>query len=114
MAAQLLLNGGESIGDLAHLEREECASAGCIGNALERFVALALHATDVGADRVDDDLGALCHFDGFLARHVTVVVFAIAQQDDRAANGSSLLMLEQFVAARIVKRVEHRSSTARA
>ena len=52
------------------------------------------------------------HLDCFLARHVALIVFAVAQQNDGAAHRTGLLVLQQFVAAGEVERVIHCGAAA--
>src|SRR5438270_14101466 len=80
LAAEFLLNLGKGVGHIANLERVKWTAAGCVGDPVENFVARAFGPAHVGADCVDDGLGALCHLDGLLARHVALVVIAVAEQ----------------------------------
>src|SRR5215469_6697554 len=105
LAAQFVLNFGEGVGDIANLERVKRASTGGVGDAVENFVAFSSGAADVGADRIDDGLGALRHFDGLFTGDVALVVFTIAEQNDGAANESALRRLQQLVSTSKVQRV---------
>ena len=75
--------------------RVERAASGLFGEVLQNFIAVGevIFASaggaaiffggggdplDAGADRVDDDAGALRHFDGFPASVIGKIVFAIA------------------------------------
>ena len=107
LAAQLFLNGLKCVRHLTHLEGKEGAASGSFGDALQNLVPLTFHAADVGTDGVDDDLGALRHFDGFFARDVAEIIFAVAEKNYGAAHGASLFLLEEFVAAGEIKRVVH-------
>jgi hypothetical protein len=114
LAAEFILNRGEGVGYLANLEGEEGVSAGSIGDAFENFVTRTLGAADVGADGVDDGFGPLRHFDGFFAGNVTLVVVAIAQQNDGATNRQAFCAFEKLVATGVVQGVVESSATARA
>src|SRR5580704_350134 len=113
LAAQLILNLGESIGHVANLEREKRAAASGIGNALENLVARTFGPTHVRADGVNDGLGALRHFDGLFARHVAQVVVAVAEQNNGTPDRRGLGSLEQFVAAGKIKGIIKRRAASR-
>ena len=105
LAAEFVLNLSEGVGHVANLEGEEGVSAGSVGYALEDSVTRTLGTADVGADGVDDGFGALRHFDGFFARDVTLVIVAIAQQNDGATNREALCVFQKLVAAGVVQGV---------
>ena len=58
LAAQLILDFREGIGNVAQLEGKERAATGRIGDPLQYLVALLLDPGDVRADGIDDDLWA--------------------------------------------------------
>src|SRR5258707_8966779 len=64
LAAQFVFDGGERMGDVLHLKREEGAASGSLGNLFEYFVAAHYQATVVCGDGVDDDFSTLSHLDG--------------------------------------------------
>src|SRR5580658_1952207 len=77
LAAEFVLNFEERVGHVANLEREKRTAAGGVGDALKNFIARSLGAADIGADGVNDGLGALRHLDGFFAGDVAGIVLAI-------------------------------------
>src|SRR5208282_2357615 len=113
LTAQLILNLGESVGHVANLEREKGTSTGGVGNALQNLVAWPLGPAHVGADGVNDGLGALRHFYGFFARHVAQVVVAVAEQNDGAPHRRGLGSFEELVATGKIERVIKRRPATR-
>src|SRR6476620_2161914 len=105
LAAEFVLDLGERDGDIANLEGKEGMSAGRVSDAFEYFVSGALGAADVGADRVDDGLGALRHFNCLFAGDVALVIFAVAKKNDGAPDGRRFWSFHKFVAAGEVERV---------
>src|SRR6185312_14625260 len=78
LAAELFLNVMKSIGQILKLEREEGAAAGGLCEHFQVLVSLVNTAAgEVGADGVDDDLGALGHVQGFLSQHAALVIIAV-------------------------------------
>src|SRR5579864_164760 len=86
LAAQFVFNGGERALDVLHLEGEEGTAPGRLGKLLEDLVAAKDQAAVVRGNCVNDDLRTLSHFDRLLARMFALVVFAIADHDQRAAD----------------------------
>src|SRR5208283_422294 len=86
LAAEFVFDGGEGVGDVLHLEGEEGAAAGGFGQLFENFVAAQDQAAVIGGDGVDDDFGALRHFDGLRLGDVALIVFAVAENDDGLAD----------------------------
>ncbi len=82
LAAEIILNLSKCIGHIGKLERLERASSGSIGNSLQDLIAAA-STWKIGADRVNDDIGAKRHFNGFLAGDVAGIVLAIGDQNNR-------------------------------
>src|SRR5580700_8710859 len=112
LAAQLVLDFGKIGGHVADLEGKKCPPSGGVGDALQNLVALAFDAADVGADGVDDGLGALRHFDCVFAGHVAQVVLAIAQQNDGAPRGRGPRGFQELVAAGKINGIEHGRAAA--
>jgi hypothetical protein len=113
LAAQLVLYLGEGVGHVANLERKERAATRGIGNSLQDFVACALGAAHIGADRVNNRFRALRHFNGFFACNVTQIVFAVAQQNNCPPRSRIERCLQKLVPASKIKRVIKRSAAAR-
>src|ERR1700757_3519370 len=110
LAAEFVLNLGEGVGHIANLEREERASSGSVGNTLKNLVAGALGPADICGNRIDDGFGPLRHFDVLFARHVALVIFAVAEQNDSAPHWRVLRSLQQLVSARKINRVIKRGA----
>src|SRR4029077_19033333 len=112
LAAQLVFNGGEGVRDVLHLVGEEGAAAGGGGEVFENFVAAQDQAAVVGRDGIDENFGALCHFNGLGARVFALIVFAVAQDDDGFANGMLGMFAQQLFLAGFVDCVIQRGAAA--
>src|SRR5258708_16569820 len=62
LAAQLVFNGGKGVRDVFHLVGAEGAAAGGGSEVFENFVAPQDQAALVGRDRINENFGALRHF----------------------------------------------------
>ena len=79
----------------------------------EDLIAATAARGPVGADGVDDGLGALAHLDGFVEVDAALVVVAVGDEDDRLANGLLTARdVEQLVAAGSVDGVKQRGAAA--
>ena len=112
LAAELFLDVAEADGDVFDAGGVEGLAAGGLGDRREDFVALVFAGADVGADGVDDGVGALAHLDGVGLLGAAVVVVAVGDEDDGAADGASLVEGEHLVAAGLVERVEESGAAA--
>src|SRR3984957_6123481 len=112
LAAQFFLNLGKCVYYIANLKVKEGAAASRVGDALENLVARTLGSADVGADGIDDGLGALRHFDGLFARNVAEVIFSVAEQNECTAHVGGLRRLQQFVATCEINRIVERRAAA--
>ena len=111
LAAELFLDVAEADGYVLDLDGEEGAAASGVGDLLEDLVAFVFAGADVGADGVDDGFGALALLDGVAHTGSAVVVVAVGDKDEGAANGSGLLQRKHLVATGFVESVEE-SGTA--
>ena len=102
----------EADGDVLHAGGEEGLAAGGVGDGLQHVVALVLAGAGVGADGIDDGLGALAHLDGVGLERAAVVVVAVRDQDDGLAHVIGLLQGQHLVAAGLVERVIERGAAA--
>jgi len=112
LAAKFVFDGGEGVGDVLHLERKESAAAGGCGELFENFIAAQDEAAIVGRNGVDDDLGALRHFDGLGAGEFALIVFAVADHDDGLARGMVGTVFEELIFAGAVNGVVERGAPA--
>ena len=112
LAAEFVFNGGVGVGDVLHLEGEEGAAASGFGELYENFVAAEDEAAVVGGDGVDDDFGALRHFDGLRAGDFALVILAIAHDHDRLARGVIGTVFQEFFFAGAVDGVVERRAAA--
>src|SRR5208337_4520557 len=112
LAAQFLFNGGERVRDVFHLVGEEGAAASGGSEVLENFVAAQDQAAVVGRDGIDENFGALGHFNGLGARVFALIVFAVAQDDDGFANGTIGMFAQQSFLARLINRIIERGAAA--
>src|SRR5579872_1225497 len=113
LAAEFVLNCGEGVGDLTDLKREKGVPTGGVGDAFENSIAGTLSATHVSANGVDDGLGALRHLDRFFAGDMTLIVLAIAQQNNRAPYRCGLRGFHELVATCEIEGIVKRSAAAR-
>jgi len=112
LAAQFILNFKESVRHIIDLEGEERTPASRLGDSFQDFVSAPARAGHVGADGINDDLSPLRHFDCFFACDVTLIVVAVAQQNDGAPRWPAALRFEQLVTAGKIQSVVHRRSPA--
>src|SRR5260370_9127168 len=112
LAAQFVFNGGEGVRDVFHLVREEGAAAGGGSEVFENFVAAQDQSAVVGGDGIDENFGALRHFNGLGARVFALIVFAVAEDDDGFANGTVGMFPQQLFLARFVNCVIERGAAA--
>jgi hypothetical protein len=112
LAAELFFDVAEADGYVLDFDWIEGLAAGGVGDLLEDFVAFVFAGADVGADGVDDGVGALAHFDGVGLFGAAVVVVAVGDEDEGAAYGSLLVEGEHLVAAGFVERVEEGGASA--
>ncbi len=87
----------ERLIEIVNVVGEKSAAAGFVRKILENLIAFSemhfaicqfggiglreLNPLSAGADGVNDDVGALCHFDGLAARVIGKIVVAIADQN---------------------------------
>src|SRR5580704_4650363 len=93
LTAQLILNGSERIFDVLGLEGEKRPASSPIGKLLQGLIAPQDQAAVIGRDSVNNDLGALRHFDGLHSCNFALVVFSVADHDDGSPQGMLLLLL---------------------
>ena len=114
LAAELFFNFVEAGGYVLDADGVECLTAGGFGDNAEYLVAPAFAGTDVGADAVDDGLGALAHLDGIGLLEAAVVVVAVGDDDEDTADGTFFSKGEHLVMAGPVEGIEERRAAARA
>lgn len=118
LAAEFVFDGGERVLNVLHLEGEESASAGGVGDLLQSFITAQDEAAVVGGDGVNHDLGALRHFNGLGAGYFALIIFAVAEDDDGAADGTVALrvtinhLIAEFVAASAVNGIVESGAAA--
>src|SRR5215469_16219812 len=112
LAAQFFLDVVEPGGYVLDFDWEEGLAASGFGDGFEDVVTLVFAGADVRADGVDDGLGALTHLDGVGLLGAGVIVVAVGDEDEGAADGSVLLEGEHLVAAGLVERVVERGASA--
>jgi len=112
LAAELLFNVAEADGYVFELRWVEGLAAGRVGDGLEDIVTLVFAWADVGADGVDDGVGALAHLDGVGLLDAGVVVVTVGDKDEGAADGGGLLEGEHLVFAGFVESVEEGGTAA--
>jgi hypothetical protein len=80
----------------------------------ENFIAAQDEAAVVGGDGVDDDFGALRHFDGLGAGEFALIIFAVADHDDGLARGmvGTVALRNDLIFASAVDGVVERGATA--
>ena len=97
----------ERLIEIVHVVGKKSAAAGFFREILQNFVAFGemhfaigqlvgiglgkLDPLGAGADGIDDDVGALGHFDGFGAGVIGEIVVAIADENHDAANDVGLI-----------------------
>src|SRR6266496_112462 len=115
LTAQVILNLRKSVGDILRLKRSKRAPAGCVGNAFQYLVVPVriARARIIRTDRINDDVSSERHFDGFLAGNVTLVVVAVADENDCPPHRVALRGLQQLFPAGIVECVVKSSRVAR-
>ena len=112
LAAELFFDVAEADGYVLKLDGVEGLAAGGLGDGFEDVVALVFAGADVGADGVDDGVGALAHLDSVGLFDAAVVVVAVGDEDEGAANGAGLLKGEHLVFAGLVEGVEECGAAA--
>ena len=112
LAAELLFDVAEADGYVLEFDGVEGLPAGGVGDGLEDVVTLVFAGADVGADGVDDGIGALAHLDGVGLLDAAVVVVAVGDEDESAADGGGLLQGEHLVFAGLVEGVEECGAAA--
>src|SRR6185312_4168557 len=95
--------------DLHGIER---LSAGRLGDVLQHIVSLVAAGADVGADGIDDGVGALAHLDGVALLRSAVVVIAVGDENQGAAHRARLGKIQHLVAAGLVESVIERRTAA--
>src|SRR5580692_6204060 len=112
LAAQLLFNLLEAVGHLFDRWRKEDLAAGGLGHIGEDLVAPAAARGPVGADGIDDGLGALALLDGFVGMDAALVVVAVGDEDHGLAHRLLTALAQKLVAAGGVDGVKKRSAAA--
>src|SRR5579872_3443084 len=118
LAAEFVFDGGERIFDVFHFEGEEGASASGVSDLLQGFIATEDEAAVVGGDGIHHHFGALGHLDGLGAGNFALIIFAVADDDDGAADGTVALrvaindLIAQFVPAGAIDSVIESSAAA--
>src|SRR5208283_5634557 len=114
LAAQFLFDGGERARNVFHLVREEGAAASGGGEVFENLVAAQDQTAVVGGDGVNEYLSPLRHFNRLSPCMFALVVFAVAKDDDRLANGMiGTLALQLFLAGFVDGIVERGAAAVR-
>jgi len=112
LAAKLLFDVAEADGYVLKLDGVEGLAAGSVGDGLEDVVTLVFAWADVGADGVDDGVGALAHLDGVGLLDAAVVVIAVGDEDKSPADCGGLLKGEHLVFAGLVESVKECGAAA--
>jgi hypothetical protein len=112
LAAELFFNFAEAGGYVLDADGVEGLAAGGFGDDAEYLVSLAFARTDIGADGVDDGLGALAHLDGVGVLGAAVVVVAVGNEDEDTADDAFFSKGENLVAAGLVEGIEERCAAA--
>lgn len=114
LAAELVFNGVEADGEIVEAAREEGAAAGFVGHFFEDIVAVLVGSgIDVSADGVDGGLRSLALADGVAEVGVALVVVAVGDEDDGAADvKGSAGGIEELVLAGAVDGVVEGGSSA--
>src|SRR5260370_41523298 len=97
--------------DVLHLEGEEGAASGGLGNLFEYFVATHHQAAIICRNGVDDDFSALSHFNSLGPREFALVVFAVAHDHDSFSYGMIGAILEEFFFAGAIDGVVKRGTS---
>src|ERR1019366_4637103 len=77
LAAQFFFNVFKAGGHLFYRRWEKYLAASIAGELSEHLIAATATGRPIGADGVDDGLGALTHLDGFIEMHSALVVVAV-------------------------------------
>src|SRR5208337_367663 len=112
LAAQFLFNGGERVRDVFHLVGEKGAAAGGGSEVFEHFVAAKNQPAVISGNGIDENFGALGHFNRLGARVFTLIVFAVAEDDDGFAHGMVGMFAQQLFLARLVNCIAERGTAA--
>jgi len=90
---------------MSFILKKECPAAGSLGYLLENFVAAQNQATVVRGNRVNDDFSPLRHFDGLRPGEFTLIIFAVADDDNGLANRMIRPILQELFATGAVNRI---------
>ena len=113
MAAQLFFDVFEAVRHLLDRGREKHRAASGLGHLRQHGVAFAAAGRPIGADGVDDGLGALAFFDRFVRVDAALVVVAIGDEHNGLAHGLTIACaFEQLVAAGSVDGVKQGRAAA--
>ncbi len=112
LAAEFFLDVLEPYGYVFDLDGKEGAAASGVGDLLEDLVAFVFAGADIGADGVDDGLGALALLDGVAHAGAAVVVVAVGDEDEDAADGHFVAEGEHLLVAGLVEGVEEGGAAA--
>src|SRR5690349_3652799 len=102
LAAKFVFDRRERIFDVLHLEGEECATAGGGCEPFQILVAAQDQAAVVRRNGVDNDLGALRHFDRLSQTDVALVVIPITENDERFALWTVGLLFQKLIFASVI------------
>src|SRR5271166_127397 len=112
LTAELVLDVLEADGHLFDAFGVEGAASGGEGDLLQGVVPAVAAGTDVGADGVDDGLGALAFLDRVVEIRVALVVVSIGDEHDGLAHRFLAARGEQLVATGAVDSIEERGAAA--
>ena len=112
LAAELFLDVAEAYGYVLYLHWEEGAPTGGVGDFFEDLVAFVFAGADVGADGVDDGLGALALLDGVAHAGAAVVVVTVGDENEGAADGDFVAEGKHLLVAGLVESVEQGGAAA--
>src|SRR5208337_4661420 len=76
----------------------------------EHLVATQDQATVVSRNGIDENFGALRHFDSLGARVFTLIVLPVAEDDDGFAHGMVGMLAQQLFLARLVNCIVERGT----
>ena len=98
--------------DVFHLVGKEGAATGRRCKILEDLVAAQNQAAIVGRNGIDQNFGPLRHFNRLSASVFALIVFSIAEDDDRLANRMIGMVAQQLLLAGLVDRIVQRRAAA--
>ncbi len=110
LAPEFLFNFVEAGGYILDADGVEGLTTGGVGDDAEYLVAPVFAGANVGADGVDEGLSALAHFDSVGRLGTTVVIVAIGNKDQDAAEGTFFSKGKHLVSAGLVEGIEERCS----